>query len=448
MKKPGRKLLLTGNGRCNLTNADPALTKAFHSSGSGAGGKDGFPSPCREAGKAELFADAVIGPDGREQTLAFFSRIGLDTIDRQGYIYPRPEQSSALLQALLCELSRLGVKMHYDAKVTSLLFQTCRNTWSAAVDGGNYEGDAVILCCGSKAYPSTGSDGSGYALASSLGHTIAPVYPALTAICCPDPDLKLCAGACTRARVSLYRKAEPGRQDGYGIRADLLKQPDFIKASKAGQVLLLPPDLQSRSVLPAASETGEVQWTAGEISGIPAFQVSRYVSAPEERNGLLLNVDFLPEYEEVAAAQRLETLFRTYGKKRSLQSMLNGLVHERITAYLLRKAALPDNAHAAAPEKIAEIAQLVASLMKRMIFPMSGTRSFEQAQVCRGGVDLSQVCPDTLESRLCQGLYFAGELLDIDGPCGGYNLQWAWSSGMTAGRAAARGSLRNTDTNH
>ena len=422
MKKPGRKLLLTGNGRCNLTNMDPGLTNAFHS--------------C-EAADARCFAETVIGTDGREKTLSFFSDLGLDIVEKSGYVYPRAEQSGAVLQCLLGELYRLGVKMHYDAGVRSLSFDPTAEKWTASVDGWHYEGDRVILCCGSKAVPSTGSDGSGYALAAALGHKIVPVFPALTAICCPDPDLNLLAGARTRARIRLYRKNHGAGDDS--LHFESFSFSPVSAAKKTRPVRLLCPDLPDSDPRRIASETGEVQWTPGEISGIPAFQISRYVSDPGERSSFVLNVDFLPEYEESALARRLENVFFTFGRNGSLKTVLNGLVHDRAAAFLLRKSGLPENAcRSADPKELRRMAAHLAALMKRMVFPISGTRSFEQCQVCRGGIALSQVNPQTLESRLHPGLYFAGELLDIDGPCGGYNLQWAWSSGMRAGAAAAK----------
>ena len=451
MTKPGRKLLLTGNGRCNLTNLDPALAKAYHGT-----------CPAQEEQKTERmsdisetepagavryvsgFADTVLKQFGREDTIAFFEEIGLYTNHRDGYVYPRSGQASTVLAALQAEAARLKVQIRLDTKVKRLSRNADTGRWSAEVEGWTYESDAVIVCAGSKAVPSTGSDGSGYELVGKLGHILHPVFPALTAMSSPDPDLKLCAGARTRAAVEL--RIVPGKS---GEKWNILGR-----------------------------EEGELQWNSSEISGIPVFQLSRYVhtalhtpvhaavhtsvhTTSAGANGkIVLAVDFLPEYSEEQVREFVRRQLTRCSEGTELSAIVSGFVHEKVAELLVKKAGLPrrlkkgsdrkkgaalvreEGTNTPASDTQAEqIAAALASQLKCLQLDISGTRGFDQAQVCAGGVALDEVDPHTMQSRLHKDLYFAGEILDIDGPCGGYNLQWAWSSGAVAGLSQGDGSL-------
>lgn len=397
MKKPGRKLLITGNGRCNLTNTDPDLAGAYYS---------------ESKEEADRFAESVLKTFGREDTLAFFEQIGLFAARRGPYVYPRSGQAVTVLNMLLEELARLYVQLKQDTRVQKIYRDPAKKKWLAAVEGWTYEADAVIVCAGSRAAPVTGSDGSGYALARSLGHKVRRAMPALTALTCPDPDLKLCAGARTRAAVTLLK--------AYGGTTGIL--PDLKETERSGGCRIL------------AQEEGELQWNASEISGIPVFQLSRFVHGLQ--GTALLSIDFLPEYEETQVRRILTDQLLRAGSGASLTLVLNGFVQEKIAAFLVKKSGWPERLRDCAD--CGAVAGDLAALLKRLILPVDGTRGFDQAQVCAGGVCLDQIDPRTLESKLHRGLFFAGEVLDIDGPCGGYNLQWAWSSGAAAGMAAAR----------
>ena len=372
MKKPGRKLLITGNGRCNLTNTDPDLAGAYYS---------------ESKEEADRFAESVLKTFGREDTLAFFAQIGLFAARRGPYVYPRSGQAVTVLNMLLEELARLHVQLKQDTRVQKIYRDPAKKKWLAAVEGWTYEADAVIVCAGSR-------------------------MPALTALTCPDPDLKLCAGARTRAAVTLLK--------AYGGTTGIL--PDLKETERSGGCRIL------------AQEEGELQWNASEISGIPVFQLSRFVHGLQ--GTALLSIDFLPEYEETQVRRILTDQLLRAGSGASLTLVLNGFVQEKIAAFLVRKSGWPERLRDRADCGAA--AGDLAALLKRLILPVDGTRGFDQAQVCAGGVCLDQIDPRTLESKLHRGLFFAGEVLDIDGPCGGYNLQWAWSSGAAAGMAAAR----------
>ena len=374
MKKPGRKLLLTGSGRCNLTNLDPGLVHRYASDTEGGAG---------------IAAD-VIRRFGVRETLAFFEELGLHWTERNGYVYPRSGQAQTVLSVLTEEMKRLGVKMKYDAHVQQIFFDRQTGLWNARVGDWCYQADRLILAAGSKAYPSTGSDGSGYTLARMAGHSCLPARPALSGILAADEEkrlLKTAEGARTYGRVRL-------------------------KAGAAGEVL--------------KEDEGEIQWTAYGLSGIVIFQLSRSVPAAGEA---FLEIDLVPDREEEEIRPEIQKTIDHFGGTNSPRRLLEGYVHERVAAYLAEKAGLQDRKEVCAGE--------LARLLKNVRIGVKGVRSFEHAQVCAGGVPLREVSPETLESRISPGLYLAGELLDIDGPCGGYNLQWAWSSGYVAGTQAA-----------
>ena len=394
MKKPGRKLLMTGNGRCNLTNLDPQLPSAYIA----APGPQSF---SEESPLSDIFK--AFDP---HDTISFFEELGAPARSQDGLVYPRSGQALTVLTALLKELEHLQVRMKYNAKVLSLSRSENSGKWLVKTDTWTYSSDRVILCCGSKAAPQTGSDGSGYALAAMAGHTVTPVLPALTGLICSAGEhapLSLAAGARSKAKLSLFYKGQ------------LLKK-----------------------------ESGELQWTDYGISGIAAFQLSRFAAkemlqegetaASDKKGGvrfsfpMMLIADLVPDQtqEEVCAA--LSRMLEHRDGRISEKELFGSYVHERAAAFLSRL--LPEG-------KPGPDISLIAGLLKGVKLKVTGLRGYDQAQVCTGGIPLAQINLRTLESRIAPGLYFAGEMLDVDGPCGGYNLQWAWSSGFTAGKKSA-----------
>ena len=276
------------------------------------------------------------------------------------------------------EASHLGVKIKTNEQVTAIEAAKNGRNFQILTKGWHYEADALILANGSKASSISGSDGSGYELATSLGHRIIPVYPALTALKCKGPAFKAWAGVRTEGTISLFIDGK------------------FRK-----------------------SERGELQLTEYGISGIPVFQISTYaIRAVHEGKKAELHVDFLPELTEEETRGLLHARKKACPYKNG-KELLVGLFPEKLSKVLTSQKHL-------------------ISAIKEFLLEVQDGMSFSQAQVCSGGVDTSQVDAHTMESKLCRHLYFAGELLDIDGTCGGYNLQWAWSSGAAAGVHAAK----------
>ena len=313
-----------------------------------------------------------------KDTVEFFKELGIFPLDRNGYLYPRSNQAQSVVDVLCMEASHLGVKIKTNEQVAAI--ETAKNgkKFQVLTKGWHYEADALILANGSKASSISGSDGSGYELAKKMGHRIIPVYPALTALKCKDPAFKTWAGVRTEGKVSLFINGK------------------FHK-----------------------SERGELQLTEYGISGIPVFQISTYaIRAVHEGEKAELRVDFLPELTEEETRELLHARKKACPYKNE-KELLVGLFPEKLSKVLTSQKHL-------------------LSAIKEFPLEVQDGMSFSQAQVCSGGVDTSQVNTHTMESKLCRNLYFAGELLDIDGTCGGYNLQWAWSSGAAAGIHAAK----------
>lgn len=377
-ERPGKKILATGNGRCNLTNLrlDPDT-----------GYRGGTPG----------FAASVLSKVTVEETLAFFEDMGLPVRDRDGYVYPRSAQAAAVADTLILEAEHLGARLLCGVHVRQV--EQRKNgaflVRAASPEGDvNIPADCVILATGSKAAPATGSDGSGYGLAEALGHTVIPPLPALVQLICRGKVFRQLAGIRAEGEVRLYL-------DG----------------------------------TLAAGDRGELQLTDYGISGIPVFQVSRYASVGlAEGRTVEAELDFWPDREE---SQVLSFLKRRRDRLpyRTGEEFLTGLFAKKLGCVLLSSSgiSLTDPAGQIPDRKL----ERLAGQIKAFPAQITGTKSFDSAQICCGGVSVDQVDPATMESRLVPGLYLTGELLDIDGICGGYNLQWAWSTGILAGRSAA-----------
>lgn len=374
----GKKILSTGNGKCNFSNEDMRAACYY---GSGAGYVDGF---YKQFGVAE--------------TKTFFRELGMRIKDRNGYLYPASEQAATVLDVLRYEMERLGIEICAGCRVTgiegpgNLGYRLMLETETAAYKKRTY--DAVILACGGRAAPKTGSDGTGLAMAKRLGHRIVPTVPALTALRCRETFWKQVAGVRCEARLMLYI-------DGNAV----------------------------------SSVQGELQLTDYGISGIPVFQFSRIAAyALQEGRPVTVKIDLMPDHGAADIQEAFWVRRWERQKRQSMEQFVTGTVNKKVGLLLLKLAGIRET------ETVCEIEgarrRKLEQLFHAFEVTVKGTNSFEQAQVCAGGVDFAEVT-DRLESVRRPGLFFAGEMLDIDGICGGYNLQWAWSSGAVAGRAAA-----------
>jgi len=375
-ERVGKKILATGNGKCNLGNLNLS-TEDYN-------------------GASQEWIGECLSRFNCEDTIRFFRGIGLMLKEKNGYLYPLSEQAASVLDVLRTELRTSGVEVITEAKVQSVE-KTEEGVFTVCSGEKTYFFDKVILSCGSKAAPKTGSDGSGYKLANRLGHGLIPTVPALVQLQCEERYLKEVAG----------------------VRAD-------------AQITVLPGYTDEE-----ITERGELQLTDYGISGIPVFQLSRkvnYLLRELGKNGAVeVSVDLLPDYtkEEVAQLWTVRKLLQT---DRTVEEFFSGMLNKKLMLLFMKQAGLKRDALITDVEEWR--LQAVFDLCKDWRLHVIGSNPYENAQVCAGGVDTTQV-NTTMESKLIPGLYLAGELLDVDGRCGGYNLQWAWSSGYLAGHNAA-----------
>ena len=374
----GKKILSTGNGRCNLTNSK-------------------MEASCYRSGDPQFPMEAI-SQFGWKDTLRWFSSMGLLCRCRmESYYYPMSDQASAVLDCLRMECGRLGITIRTGIQPERIrrMREGRRSFYEIMTDQGEVRADAVILACGSKAAPNTGSDGSGYELAKSLGHRIIKPLPALVQLRCQGNHYRQLAGIRTEADLRL-----------------LVNDREMWR------------------------ERGELQITDYGISGIPVFQLSRFAArGMDEGKKVRVMIDFLPFMDKKESRIFLEQRFAEFGDRNG-EDFLTGVLHKKLAAVLLKMAGIRLDQ----PVSSASIRQRdhLLRAIKEYEALVSSVNPFANAQVCCGGVDVREVDPSTMESRLMGDIYFAGEILDVDGICGGYNLQWAWSSGKVAGCRAAQ----------
>lgn len=384
----GKKILATGNGKCNFSNRD--FSTAYYY-----GDRDRI---------GEIFRRCSM-----EETVALFQVWGMLVKERQGYLYPRSEQAATVLDILRMMTERQGVQTLLSTQITRILPDSRGRGFRLYGEHEIGSFDSVVIACGGQAAPKTGSDGAGYRLVSQLGHRITDRVPALVQLRCSDSSLKLAAGVRCDAGICLY---------------------DSV-TSRSGK--------KEKRLL--QEERGELQITDYGISGIPVFQLSRTAGyALLQGAEVTAEIDFFPDDEEEAfvslCRQRAEA-----GQGRILEESLLGFANKKINQMMIRRAGKHPGDRITDRK---ELEKLYASYRK-LELPVCGTNSFDQAQVTAGGVPLSEVTAD-LESIVQPGIFLAGEILDVDGRCGGYNLQWAWSSGRVAGIEAARRAGRSHGT--
>jgi predicted Rossmann fold flavoprotein len=366
----GKKLLLTGNGRCNLTNRSADSLTHYHGDRKAASVLSSFPP---------------------EQIIKLFEKLGLLCRELEGgRIYPYSLQASSVLNVLRRSLDFFGVKTLCDFDVKAI--RKRNKGFLLSSPNGEIWVRRVILAAGGSACPRSGSDGSGFMLAKSLGHSVKPLHPALVQI-----------------------KTDPARvRPLKGVRCP---------ASAAFQI--------NRKNI--RTSVGEVQFTDNALSGICIFDLSRCVGELRPSQKAEISLDLFPEY----SAKRLTALFRAAANGREalpVSQFLEGFLPKALCVEL-SKYTFGSASKTVVSLKADDFGHL-ASAAKTFRFPVRGTLSWDRAQVTAGGVPLSELT-DCLESKKCRGVYLCGEVLDVDGDCGGYNLHWAWASGVTAGTAAA-----------
>lgn len=369
----GRKILMTGNGKCNLSNLNLSIDQYY--------------------GQQPEWIWRCLSRFSTRDTITFFNGLGMMIKEKNGYLYPLAEQASVVLDVLRNEVKALGISVHTGCKINRITKDS--ETGKIMLSDGNYTYcfDKVILAVGGKAAPKTGSDGSGFKLAKQMGHTIVPTVPALVQLRCLEDYLKMVAG----------------------VRAD-----GIVSVRCQGNEV--------------AAERGEIQFTDYGISGIPVFQISRTVNyLLREWPEVEVVLDLLPQVDE-KTYQKLQEQRKLLVSDRTVEEYFTGLLNKKLMGLFIKLAGCKPTCPMAACDD-GVLGQIYA-LCKEWHLHVTGSNPYDSAQVCAGGVDTTEVS-DYMESLKMPGVYFAGEILDVDGKCGGYNLQWAWSSGYVAGMAAA-----------
>ncbi len=378
LSRVGKKLLATGNGRCNYTNTQLDISR-YH-------------------GNNPDFASPVLQRFGTDQTILFFSRLGIvPMIEQKGKVFPRSAQAGSILDVLRYELDCLGVDVICDEEVTQIDVMGKGFALSTR-SGRRFSSQSVIITTGGKASPNLGSNGSGYILAQNLGHSLIPPFPALV-------QLKL--------------------------KASFLKQLAGIKVEGTAEILE-----EDRSV---AMEAGEILFTTYGVSGPPILQISR-AAGESLRKGKIpyLKLNIIPDISRRDLEAHLERRLEEEQASKTLDFSFVGFINKQLAPVIIKEAGVSDIRKPAGQVTPQEKKRLL-TILQDWRFEIRDTLPWSQAQVTAGGLNADEVDPQTMESRLIPSLYFAGEVLDIDGGSGGFNLQWAWASGFIAGTSAAEG---------
>ncbi|MFC1780127.1 NAD(P)/FAD-dependent oxidoreductase [Patescibacteria group bacterium] len=371
-EKLGKKILVTGNGRCNITNTNVSW-KNYH-------------------GTNPKFSASVLAQFDNDKTVEFFERLGLVLVEEdKGRLFPRSNQAQSVIDLLEQELDKLDIKVLFNRKVKQLTIRNKR-FFVTTYQKKKYEGDALILATGGRTFPKTGSTGDGYRFAESFGHNIIKPFPASTPFRIKSIVCNKLQGIKVNVRLKVY----------------------------------------SNSNL-ISDKTGELLFTHLGVSAPVVLESSRAVSKVLSENrdaNIICSINFFPEYSQEELHKLLKRRIVNH-PERNISSQFTGILPKKVTPTILRDSKID-------PEQISKqvssktIHQILQSLTDYRL-SITGVLDWNIAQFTAGGVDTKEIDSKTMQSKLVPDLYFCGEVVDIDGDSGGYNLQWAWSSGYVAG---------------
>ncbi|PIS34489.1 MAG: aminoacetone oxidase family FAD-binding enzyme [Parcubacteria group bacterium CG08_land_8_20_14_0_20_43_9] len=377
-KKPGRKLILTGKGRCNLTNAEFNLGKLVEHYG--------------KNGKFLFHSFSVFGP---QKVIDFFEKLGVKTkIERGRRVFPESDQADDVLRALIKGLLKGKVKIAYNSEVVGV---NCKKNRIAKLILEDREiiAKKYIFCTGGKSCPVTGSTGDGFRWAKELGHKIEELSPALVPIKVKESwAWELRGLALKNVEVSVW-------QDGK-------KQ---------------------------CSRFGECLFTHFGLSGPIVLDISKRVGELLERGKVKIVIDLKPALDLRKLDERTKRDFQKYQNK-SFKNSLNDLLPRNLIGIIVRMSKINPEKKANSVTK--EERRYLAKILKNLEMTAVGLLDFDSAIITKGGVSLKEIDSRTMKSKIIDNLFFAGEIIDIDGPTGGFNLQSCWSTGFLAGESAGK----------
>ena len=371
----GKKLSMTGNGRCNLTNLK--IDGSYYNA----------------AAKSRI--GSWLNEFGALDTIEFFRSLGVITMSEDGYVYPVSEQAAGVVSALSNELLRLGVTIVYNSQLKSVERTGEYGGYTVKTSEGVYGSDAVIIATGSlSGAKTTMSTGDGYYICKKLGMSVKDTFPALVGFKTTDEDIMPAAGVRSKAAISFY----------------------------LGEELL-------------TSEKGEVQLLADGISGIPVMQASReIIKLVSENKPVYALLDLYPDYDEESFDRLINEMLKLRDS-RSISELLSGFGNSYINEMVLKRMKLSPTMKAV---NISEsMLRCIFENYRKLKFNIKECNGYAASQVTTGGISIGDI-NDDFSYKNDPGIYVVGELLDVDGRCGGYNLQFAWTSGYIAGNAASR----------
>ena len=367
--EPAKKILVTGNGRCNYYNEDQNL-KHYNSDNN------------------ELI-EKIITEENKKEILNFFNKIGIIPKIKNGYYYPYSNQAISIKNALINEAKRKNVSIVTNTYVENII--SINEQYKVITNNNEYVVDKVIVAAGSASAPKTGSDGNGYELIKKLNHSLIKPLPALTALKGNERYFKQWSGIRSDVKIKLYNKNE------------LIKE-----------------------------EEGEIQLTDYGISGICTFNLSRHANKLLDNNEKpYVLINFLPLIENngVTFLEERNKLMNN----RTIDELLDGILNYKLTNTILKM--LNINKDSKYSELTQEQKESIIEKLTSFKLEITDSNPFDASQVCTGGVPLTEINTQTMESKLNTNVYIVGELLDVDGECGGYNLTFAWITGMLAGKS-------------
>ncbi|MBR6523803.1 MAG: NAD(P)/FAD-dependent oxidoreductase [Clostridia bacterium] len=375
LPRVGKKILVTGNGRCNLSNSGCNVDR-YH-------------------GENPKFTMSAFSNFSVEKTLDLFASFGIMTREEDGgKIYPLGGQASAVLDLLRLKLQKLDIPEITDFEAAEI--KPSKNGFGVkAKSGGSMHGRSIIVCTGGSASPQCGTDGSAFKLFEKLGHTKTAIYPALTRL----------------------KSSSPWHKSLQGIKFD--GKATLMSAGKA-----------------LRTEEGEILFTDYGLSGPPILQLSGHaVKSLNHNRKTFVVLDLMPKKSSDELKKIIKSLIDS-NPDMPLEFFFSGIFNKQIGKILVKAANFGKLSRSSGSLTNEDVSRLV-DIIKNWEFEITGYTGWRDAQVTAGGILTSEFFPATMESKILPGLYAAGEVLDIYGDCGGFNLQWAWSSGYVAGKAAA-----------
>ncbi len=376
-QKIGAKILMSGGTRCNVTNERV--------------------TPFDFEGGPKHFIKHVLEAFTPDETMQFFKEIGVELIlEPTGKYFPKTHLAQTVLEALLKEVSRLEIKLTAGVKICEV--RKTNDYFELTSEDKKFKGLAkkIVMTTGGLSHPTTGSDGTGYSIAQKFGHHRVSTFPALTPLMTQDPDWKSLSGITLEVELSFYKNRK--KQCSY--------RDSFL-------------------------------FTHFGFSGPAALDISRHFAASAQEELPEIKVSFLPNQSE----ESFKKIFESIQKNNSEKLIKNFFSQEfnlpaRFVEVFLKKNGI--DSLLSVGKMSGEKRCLLSQSLFHYPLEVSGVYGYQKAEVTAGGIDLKEIKVQTMESKIVNGLYFAGEILDIDGRIGGFNFQWAWSSGMVAGRSAAR----------